>query len=97
MAELFDTGIPNVNKHIASTLEDGELTEATISSQEIVPHEGTRQFQREVLVYNLDIILAISYRVRSPCGIQFRQSATATLREYLVKGFVLNDERLKDP
>ncbi|WP_433500552.1 virulence RhuM family protein [Sphaerimonospora sp. CA-214678] len=97
MAELFDTGIPNINKHITSILDDGELTEATISSQEIVRQEGSRQVRREVLVYNLDMILAVGYRVRSPRGIQFRQWANTTLREYLVKGFVLNDERLKDP
>ncbi|MEV0624576.1 virulence RhuM family protein [Nonomuraea wenchangensis] len=97
MAELFDTGIPNVNKHIASILEDGEITEATISSQEIVRQEGARQVRREVLVYNLDMVLAVGYRVRSPRGVQFRRWATTTLREYLVKGFVLNDERLKDP
>jgi hypothetical protein len=97
LAELLDTGIPNVNKHITQILEDSELTEATISSWEMVRQEGTRQVRREVLVYNLDMILAVGYRVRSPRGVQFRQWATTTLREYLVKGFVLNDERLKDP
>ncbi|MEU8279243.1 virulence RhuM family protein [Microbispora bryophytorum] len=97
MAELFDTGIPSINKHITSILDDGELPKATISSEEIVRQEGTRRVRREVLVYNLDMILAVGYRVRSPRGIQFRQWANTTLREYLVKGFVLNDERLKDP
>ncbi|MEU7746721.1 virulence RhuM family protein [Nonomuraea sp. NPDC049158] len=97
MAELFDTGVPNVNKHITSILEDGELTEATISQQEIVRLEGARQVRRQVLSYNLDMILAVGYRVRSPRGIQFRQWATTILREYLVKGFALHDERLKDP
>ncbi|KIQ63150.1 2-hydroxyacid dehydrogenase [Kitasatospora griseola] len=97
MAELFETGIPNINKRIGQILEDGELTEATISSTEMVRQEGSRQVRRDVLVYNLDMILAVGYRVRSPRGIQFRQWATTTLREYLVKGFVLNDERLKNP
>ncbi|WP_235558265.1 RhuM family protein [Sphaerimonospora mesophila] len=78
MAELFDTGTPNINKHITSILDDGELTEATISSQEIVRQEGARQVRREVLVYNLDMILAVGYRVRSPRGIQFRQWANTT-------------------
>ncbi|MFJ3615422.1 virulence RhuM family protein [Streptomyces hydrogenans] len=97
MAELFETGIPNINKRIGQILEDGELTEATISSTEMVRQEGSRQVRRDVLVYNLDMILAVGYRVRSPRGIQFRQWATTTLREYLVKGFALNDERLKNP
>ncbi|MEV5407466.1 virulence RhuM family protein [Thermopolyspora sp. NPDC052614] len=97
MAELFDTGVPNINKHIASILDDGELTNATISQQEIVRMEGSRRVRREVQVYNLDMILAVGYRVRSPRGIQFRTWATTVLRDYLVKGFALNDERLKDP
>ncbi|MEV0590861.1 virulence RhuM family protein [Nonomuraea cavernae] len=97
MAELFDTGVANINKRITQILEDGELTEATISQEEIVRLEGSRQVRREVLVYNLDMVLAVGYRVRSPRGIQFRQWASTTLREYLVKGFVLNDERLKEP
>ncbi|MFF4344814.1 virulence RhuM family protein [Kitasatospora sp. NPDC001540] len=97
MADLFETGIPNINKRIGQILEDGELTEATISSTEMVRQEGSRLVRREVLVYNLDMILAVGYRVRSSRGIQFRQWATTTLRDYLVKGFVLNDERLKNP
>ncbi len=97
MAELFDTSVQNINKRIQTILEDGELSEATINSELIVRREGDREVRREVRVYNLDMILAVGYRVRSPRGIQFRQWANTTLREYLVKGFVLNDERLKDP
>jgi hypothetical protein len=97
MAELFDTSVQNIQQRISAILEDGELTEATINSELIVRQEGSRQVRREVFVYNLDMILAVGYRVRSPRGVQFRQWATTTLREYLVKGFVLNDERLKDP
>ncbi|GAA3550342.1 virulence RhuM family protein [Nonomuraea rosea] len=97
MAELFERTVPTINVHIAAILEDGELTEATIRRHQIVRQEGTREVRREVLVYNLDMVLAVGYRVRSPRGIQFRQWATTTLREYLVKGFILNDERLKDP
>src|ERR671915_1692474 len=97
MAELFERTVPNINQHITSILDDGELSSATIKRHEIVRQEGTRQVRREVFVYNLDMILAVGYRVRSPRGVQFRQWATTTLREYLVKGFVLNDERLKEP
>lgn len=97
MAELFDTGVPNINKHISSVLEDGEVAEATISNQEIVRQEGDRLVRRKVQTYNLDMILAVGYRVRSPRGTQFRQWATTTLQEYLVKGFVINDVRLKEP
>lgn len=97
MAELFDTSVQNINKRIQMILEDGELSEATINSELIVRREGDREVRREIRFYNLDMILAVGYRVRSPRGVQFRQWATTTLREYLIKGFVLNDERLKDP
>lgn len=97
MAELFDTSVQNVNQRITAILDDGELTEATINSELIVRQEGSRLVRREIQVYNLEMILAVGYRVRSPRGVQFRQWATTVLREYLIKGFVLNDERLKDP
>ncbi|WP_017579050.1 virulence RhuM family protein [Nocardiopsis valliformis] len=98
MADLFDTGVPNINKHIAAILEDGELLEdRTISYQEIVRQEGSRRVRREVKTYNLDMILAVGYRVRSLRGVQFRQWAGTVLTEYLVKGFAMNDERLKEP
>lgn len=97
IAALFDTGVPNINKHIAAVLEEAEQGESTISSQEIVRQEGGRQVRRTVQIYNLDMILAVGYRVRSPQAVQFRQWATTVLREYLVKGFALDDERLKRP
>lgn len=98
MAVLFDTGVPNINKHIAAILDEGELDrDRTISQEEIVRQEGDRLVRRRVQVYSLDMILAVGYRVRSPRGAQFRQWATTVLREYLVKGFALNDERLKEP
>lgn len=97
MAELFDTSVPNINQRINAVLEDGELTEATINSGLIVRQEGERLVRRKVKIYNLDMILAVGYRVRSPRGVQFRQWATTVLREYLVKGFAMDDERLKDP
>ena len=96
MAELFQTSVPNVNIHLKAIYEEGELLEAaTIKDYLIVRPEGGRQVSRAVLHYSLDAILAVGYRVRSPRGTQFRQWATERLRELLVKGFVLDDERLK--
>ncbi|GLZ08731.1 2-hydroxyacid dehydrogenase [Actinomadura sp. NBRC 104412] len=98
MAELFDTTPQNVGQHVRNVYEDAELRpEATRKNFFLVREEGTRLVRREVTAYNLDVILAVGYRVRSPRGSQFRQWATTVLREYLVKGFALNDERLKDP
>lgn len=98
LAELFQTSVPNVNIHIKNVIEEGELEgEATIKEDLIVRIEGTRQVRRPVKLYNLDMILAVGYRVKSPRGTQFRQWATTHLREYLVKGFVMDDERMKDP
>ena len=96
MAELFQTSVPNINIHIRNILEEGELEQAaTIKDYLIVHVEGRRSVKRSVTHYNLDMILAVGYRVRSPRGTQFRQWATAQLRELLVKGFVLDDERIK--
>ena len=98
LAELFQTSVPNVNIHIKNVIDEGELEgEATIKEDLIVRIEGTRQVRRPVKLYNLDMILAVGYRVKSPRGTQFRQWATTHLREYLVKGFVMDDERMKDP
>jgi hypothetical protein len=96
MAELFQTSIPNISIHITNILEEGELqSDRTIKDYLIVRREGQREVRRLVSHYNLDMILAVGYRVRSPRGTQFRQWATAQLRELLVKGFVLDDERIK--
>ena len=98
MAELFQTTVPNINLHIKNILAEGELAEgATIKDYLIVRQEGGRQVQRPVKYYNLEMILAVGYRVKSPRGTVFRQWATARLKEYLVKGFVMDDERLKNP
>ena len=98
MAELFDTSIPNISMHIRNVYEDGELSEeATVKKSLTVRQEGARTVQRELDYYNLYMILAVGYRVRSPRGTEFRQWATRHLAEYLVKGFVMNDERLKNP
>src|SRR5690349_9854789 len=98
IAELFQTSVPNVNIHLKAIYEDGELDpEATIKSYLIVRSEGGRQVSRQVIHYSLPAILAVGFRVRSPRGTQFRQWATARLSEYLVKGFTMDDERLKNP
>ncbi len=96
LADLFQTSVPNINIHIKNVLEEGELSEVrTVKEDLIVRTEGTRQVRRTVKLYNLDMILAVGYRVKSPRGTQFRQWATTHLREYLIKGFVMDDERLK--
>jgi hypothetical protein len=98
MATLFDTSKQNISLHIKNVLAEGELAEAaTVKESLTVQTEGKRQVRRTNLLYNLDMILAVGYRVRSPRGTQFRQWATTHLREFLVKGFVLDDTRLKEP
>jgi hypothetical protein len=98
IAELFQTTVPNINLHLKAIYSEGELQEpATIKSYLIVRSEGTRQVSRAVMHYSLPAILAVGFRVRSARGTQFRQWATARLSEYLVKGFTMDDERLKNP
>lgn len=97
MAELYATSVPNVVQIIRRVLADGEVTEATINSELVVRAEGSRQVRREVKIYNLDMILAVGYRISTTRAVQFRQWATTVLKEYLIKGFALQDERLKDP
>ncbi|MEI8369881.1 MAG: virulence RhuM family protein [Planctomycetia bacterium] len=98
IAELFQTTKQNVSLHSQNIFADGELTPAaTVKESLTVQTEGKRTVKRTVSLYNLDLILAIGYRVRSPRGVQFRQWATTHLREFLVKGFVIDDARLKDP
>lgn len=98
IAELFQTSVPNINLHLKAIYAERELKEeATIKSYLIVRTEGTRQVSRPVLHYGLPAILAVGYRVRSHRGTQFRQWASARLNEYLVKGFIMDDERLKNP
>ncbi len=94
MAQLFNSTVPNISMHIRNILKDKELP-ATIKEYLTVQSEGKRQVQRIRAFYNLDMILAVGYRVRSKRGTQFRQWATERLREYLVKGFTMDDARLK--
>jgi hypothetical protein len=98
IAELFQTTKHNISIHTKNIFEEGELTpEATVKESLTVQQEGGREVKRNIQFYNLDLILAIGYRVRSPRGTQFRQWATTHLREFIVKGFVMDDERLKNP
>ena len=98
MAELFQTSVPNINLHLKAIYAEDELAaEATIKSHLTVRPEGRRQVSRPVLHYSLPAVLAVGFRVRSHRGTQFRQWATARLNEYLVKGYSLDDERLKNP
>lgn len=97
IAELFQTSKHNISIHTKNVFEDGELTkEATVKESLTVQKEGARDVQRIIQLYNLDLILAIGYRVRSARGVQFRCYASTILKEYLQKGFALNDERLKN-
>jgi hypothetical protein len=98
MAELFQTSPQNITLHIKAVFEEGEADEAATCKEYLqVRQEGEREVRRSVKHYNLDVILAVGYRVRSPRGTQFRRWATERLREYLVKGFTMDDERLKNP
>jgi len=96
MAELFGVGVPAIAKHLANIYATGELDPvATVSKMERVQREGSREVRREIEFYNLDAIISVGYRVNSAQATQFRIWATQTLREFIVKGFVLDDERLK--
>jgi hypothetical protein len=98
MADLFDATKQNISLHLKNVFEDGELDPAaTVKESLTVQIEGSREVQRPVSLYNLDAILAVGYRVRSPRGVQFRRWASTILKEYLLKGFVMDDERLKNP
>ena len=96
MADLFQKDVRTINEHIANVYEEGELIpEATIRNFRIVQDEGNRKVGRDIEYYNLDVIISVGYRVKSHRGTQFRIWATQRLREYIVKGFTLDDDRLK--
>jgi hypothetical protein len=98
IAELFQKDVRTINEHLVNIFDEGELSrEATIRKLRMVRTEGKREVTREIEHYNLDAILAVGFRVRSHRGTQFRQWATARLSEYLVKGFAMDDQRLKNP
>ncbi len=98
ISQLYQKGVNTINEHIKHIFEDDELgEEATIRKFRIVQKEGNREVSREVDYYNLNMILAVGYRVRSHVGNQFRRWASEVLTEYMKKGFAMNDERLKNP
>ncbi len=97
MSELYQVSVKTINEHVVNIYDEAELKpEATIRKFRIVQSEGKREVTRVVEHYNLEAILAVGYRVRGPRGTQFRQWATAQLQDLLVKGFVMDDERLKE-
>ena len=96
MAELFDVEVPAVSKHLSNIFAEGELQpDATVSKMEIVQQEGARNVRRQVDFYNLDAIISVGYRVNSRRATHFRIWATGILKEYMIKGFALDDDRLK--
>lgn len=98
MAELFDVSQDKIGLHLKNLYEDAELVrEATAEESSVVQTEGGREVRRPLTLYSLDAILAVGYRVRSPRGVQFRRWANSVLKECLLKGFVMDDERLKNP
>ena len=98
MAELYQTSLPNINIHIQNIYNEGELEpKATIKESLIVQKEGVRTVKRPQNFYNLDMIISVGYRIKSHVATRFRKWATERLREYIIKGFLLDDERLKNP
>lgn len=98
IAELFATSKQNVSLHIKNILAEDKLNPtATVKESLTVQTEGRRQIQRKTQLYRLEVILAVGYRVKGIRGTQFRQWATTHLSEYLIKGFLMDDERLKNP
>ncbi|MGX7099474.1 virulence RhuM family protein [Globicatella sanguinis] len=96
MSELFEVGVPTISKHLKNIYDEEELVrEATISKMEIVQTEGNRAVSRSIEYYNLDAIISVGYRVNSKRATNFRQWATSVLKEYMIKGFALDDVRLK--
>ncbi len=97
LAELFQTSIPNISMHIRNIYEEGELVpKATVKKFLTVRREGARQVKRDLEYYNLDMIISVGYRVKSGVATRFRIWATERLREYIVKGFTMDDDRLKN-
>ena len=97
LSELFDCGVDNISIHLKNIYDEKELSEeATVEFFSIVQQEGNRKVTRRVKCHNLDAIISVGYRVNSKKATRFRQWATKTLKEYITKGFVLNDEMLKN-
>lgn len=95
MAELFDATKQNISLHLKNIFDDGELGEDSVVKESLTTAADGKSYLTKL--YNLDAILAVGYRVRSPRGVQFRRWASTVLKEYLLKGFAMDDERLKNP
>ena len=96
LAEIYCTTKQNISQHIDNILADGELeANRTVKNFLTVREEGKRKVQRDIIYYNLDMIIALGYRVQSPIAVRFRRWATQRLHEYTQKGFTMDDERLK--
>ena len=96
MAELFQRNKSTISRHIRNAFEEGELKkDSTVAFFATVQTEGERQVEREIAFYNLDMIISVGYRVHSYRGVQFRMWATHILKDYIIKGFALNDDLLK--
>ena len=95
MAELFAVSTDNVGLHLKNIFAEGELEERSVTEESSVTAADGKNYRTKL--YNLDAILAVGYRVRSPRGVQFRRWASTVLKEYLIKGFVMDDERMKNP
>lgn len=97
MSELFDVGVPAINKHLSNIFSEGELSyDATVSKLEIVQQEGKRNVEREFLFYNLDAIISVGYRVNSVRATQFRQWCTYVLRQFAIRGYVIDKKRMEN-
>ena len=97
MSELFDVNVPAINKHLNNIYDEEELNKvSTISKMEIVQKEGNRNVKRELEFYNLDAIIAVGYRVNSKKATKFRIWATNILKDYMIKGFVIDVEKMKN-
>ncbi len=98
LCDLYNKSKSTISEHLKAIFEDEELDrKATVRNYRTVQKEGDRDVERDIEYYNLDVIIALGFKVRSRSGVQFRKWANATLKEYIVKGFVMNDERLKNP
>ncbi len=96
MSELFDRDIKTIGKHIGNVFKEGELEKAsTVAKFATVQNECGRQIERQIEYYNLDVIISVGYRVKSRRGTQFRQWATQRIKDYLVKGYAINQKRLE--
>lgn len=96
IVELFGSSKSNISEHINQIFKEEELDEATVRKFRTVQKEGEREVSRNITYYNLDMIISVGYRVKSKVATQFRKWATQTLRNYIVQGFAINDQRLKE-